>query len=178
MFESAGYAFKLLTVAHPYDELPLIKKHVYEFRTKHKRRYLVELHEYEYKVFVIKFHDARHKNLPSRYGLLTKDNDCQKVLRTVVDIAKHTLTIEPLASFAFKGVPVEGKEDKDQPRSQRHRVYKTISENLLGIETFLHGYEERSSCYLLVNKANEDPEQLYSTIVDMFVNEFQGIEGV
>jgi hypothetical protein len=177
MFES-GYPFRLVTVGHPIDELPLIKKIVYDFRTVRKRRYLVHLHEYEYKVFVIKFHDVRHKNLPNRFNVILNDFDCERVLRTIVDIAQLTLNQEKLASFAFVGVPIEGKEPKHTANSQRHRIYKSIVENFLGSQTFLHGYEENTNCYLLVNKSHANPEAIYSSIVDMFTNEFQELDNV
>lgn len=167
------YAFRYVNSQTVLNEYPLIRKFTYSFKTKSHRRYLVLIHEYEYKVFVIKSHDAAHKLLSNRYNLIFNDFDCAKVFRTVIEIALQVLKTERIASFAFVGVPKENKEEKDQANSQRLRVYKLIAENFLGVETFLHGHEIRSNCYLLVNKYNIVPEAMYETIVDMFAAEFE-----
>jgi hypothetical protein len=174
MFES-GYTFELLTVGHPTTEFPLIKKLVYCFKTRRNRRYLVHIHEYDYKCFVVKFHDVRHKNLPNRFNLVLNDFDCSKILTTVINIAQVILEKESFASFAFVGVTVDGKEKEDKPISQRFRIYKYIAENLLGSQTFLHGFEEKSNCYLLVNRKHPDPEETYRHIVEMFTKEYEEI---
>ncbi|MFZ5998863.1 MAG: hypothetical protein ACOYW3_00005, partial [Bacteroidota bacterium] len=151
----------------------LIGKACYAFRTNKGRRYLVLIHEYEYKVFVIKFHDARYKNSALRFNMMTGEFDCGRVLRTVIEIAALTLRNEPLASFAFVGVYKIGKETKDTENSQRHRIYMKLAENFLGGQTFIHSYENKSNCYLLVNKANENPTDLHGTIVEMFAQTYQ-----
>ncbi len=167
MFES-GYPYRKINTQLPVNEEPLVRKFNYSFKTEKNRRYLVLIHEYKYKVFVLKFHDASHKGRPNRYNLVVNDFNCTKVLRTVIDIALKLLNEEQMASFAFVGVTKEKKEKKFQTNSQRLRIYKLLSENVLGVETFLHGLESQSNCYLLVNKRNENPEELYLSIVDMF----------
>ena len=170
MFES-WYPFRQINVQPTVNEEILLRKFSYSFKTD-KRRYLVLIHEYKYKVFIIKFHDAAHKHLPNRYNLVFNDFNCTKVIRTVIEIALRLLDTEKIASFAFVGVNKEKKEKEFQSNTQRLRIYKLLSENVLGVETFLHGIEPQSNCYLLVNKKNKDPENLYVSIVDMFSAEY------
>lgn len=171
MFDS-HYAFRLVSSGKVINEYPLIARRNFSFWTIKKRRYLVLIHEYEYKVFVIKFCDARFKNHANRFSMVLNDFDFPKILRTVVEIAKQTLDISPSASFAFVGVHKEGKETKKTANTQRHRIYTKVTEYFLGGETFLHSYEKQTNCYLLVNRINENPEALHKTIVDMFADEF------
>lgn len=174
MFDT-WYPFRYINYQVAINELPLIRRYSYSFSTR-KRRYLVSIHEYEYKVFVIKFHDASHKKQSNRYNLVFNDFEKpSKIIRTVIEIALHLLKKEQMASFAFVGVPKENKEDKLQSNAQRLRIYKRLAEDFLGVQTFLHGVEFQSNCYLLVNRKNANPEVLYGTIIEMFAKEFNEI---
>ena len=160
----------------PINEHPFIANYSYSFNTSNQRRYIVQLHEYEYKVFVIKFYEAAHKNRRNKFNMLLNDHDCTKILRTVIEIALDILKTQEFASFAFVGVPKEGKEEKDKENNQRLRIYKQLAENFFGTDTFKHGHEYRVNCYLMVNKKNENPDGLYETIIDMFANVFNELD--
>lgn len=123
-------------------------------------------------VLVIKFHEANKRHLHNRFNVILNDFDCSKILRTVINIAEAELKKNQFASFAFVGVPKEGKETRNTANSQRHRIYRKLAEYFLGPQTFLHSYEQRSNCYLLVNKRNVNPAALQTAIVDMFAEHF------
>jgi hypothetical protein len=174
MFET-GYPFRLSTKQLVGNDYPLIEKLIYTFNTTKNRQYLVEVHRYEYRVYVIKFHDKNHSRSDDRYNFVLNDFDAGHVLRTILAIALEVLKNDEFASFAFVGAR-KNKEAPDASKTQRFRIYKRIAEYFLGNQTFLHSYEERSNSYLLVNKKNEKPEVISETIIDMFAKIFQGIE--
>ena len=152
MFE-AGYAFRLATKQFVGNEYPLLEKFIYTFTTRLNRTYIVNIHRYEYRVYVIKFHDKNHSESKNRYNLILNDFDVGKVLKTILEITITILQIDTLASFAFIGVHKINKETSTTSATQRYRIYKRLTEYFLGSETFIHTFEERSNSYLLVNKS-------------------------
>lgn len=177
MFEE-GYEFRLATKHLVRNEYPLIEKSIYVFKTRLKRTYVVNIHRYEYRVYVIKFHDKNHTDSKDRFSFLLNDFDTSRVLRTILQISLQILRTDPFASFAFIGAHKEGKESADMPNTQRYRIYKRIAEYFLGAETFIHTYEQNSNSYLLVNKKNPNPPLFAETIINMFANTFQGLENL
>ncbi len=175
MFE-AGYEFRLATKHFVKDDSPLLEKYIYVFKTRLKRTYIVNIHLYEYRVYVIKFHNKSHSNAKDRYSFVLNDFDAGKVLKTVLDIAVSILKVDQLASFAFIGAHKYGKELATSHNTQRYRVYKRMVEYFLGPYTFIHTYEQRSNSYLLVNKINSQPEACSEDIINMFTDIFQGLE--
>lgn len=180
MFEQ-GYPYALRTISKERGQAPLLRKHVYSFLNKNSQKYIVHIHEYEQKVFIIKFYLNKHKNHPDKYNLVVHEFDFGRTLRTILNITMEVLQKEPLASFAFVGVHKIGSPDtpitevKSQENNQRYRVYKQVTENFFGQATFLHGYSGKTNSYLLVNRSNNDPEEMYKSIVQMFSNQFQDL---
>jgi len=181
MFES-GYNFTLLISSIERDEYPLIAKRLYKFKTLANRVYHVHIHEYEHRVFVLKFHLKIDESDRLRFNKTLNDFDTGRVLRTVIDISLSILKEEPFASFAFVGIFKVSSEDyklyresRETHATQRFRIYKTIAENLLGTETFIHSMEPRISAYLLINKKNINSESLIEEVIDMFSKAFQDI---
>ncbi len=175
MFEN-GYTFRLATKQVIRNEYPLIEKLIYVFRTRLGRRYIVDIHRYEHRVYVIKFHDKRHSSSDDRFNLVLNDFDAGRILKTVLEIALEILKKDESASFAFVGAYKKDLETPTTAKSQRYRIYKRICEYFLGAKTFIHSYEERSNSYLLVNRKNTNPEDLSESIINMFAKQFQGIE--
>lgn len=175
MFE-AGYGFRLATKRIVKDDYPLLEKYIYVFRTRLKRTYIVNIHRYEHRAYVIKFHDKNHSNAKDRYSFVLNDFDTGRVLKTVLDIAISILHSDQFASFAFIGAHKHGKESATDHNTQRYRVYKRMVEYFLGTSTFMHTYEQRSNSYLLVNKTNSNPEVYSESIINMFTETFQGLD--
>ena len=171
-----GHPFSLATIVHLRDDYPLLRKHIYRFTNSRDTKYLAPIHEYDYNVFALKFHLRQHKNHPNRYNLIVNENDFGRTLRTILDIAIDILGKQPSASFAFVGVHKIGNvEQKDTENNQRFRVYKQITENFFGEDTFLHGYSTKTNTYLLINKKNNNPIGIYELVVQMFAKHFQDL---
>jgi len=175
MFE-AGYAFRLATKQFAQNEYPLLERSIYTFTTRLNRTYIVNIHRYEYRVYVIKFHDKNHSDSKNKYSLILNDYDVGKVLKTILEIAITILREDTFASFAFVGAHKIGKETSTTVATQRYRVYKRLTEYFLGGETFIHTFEEQSNSYLLINRSNPGPEDLSETVISMFADTFQGLE--
>jgi hypothetical protein len=176
MFEK-GYPFRLATKQFVQHEYPLIEKLIYTFKTDKSRKYIVDIHRYEYRVYVIKFHAKSHSNSKEKYNFVLNDFDISRVLKTVLNIALEIFKNDPMASFAFVGAR-KADEPSNASKTQRFRVYKRVSEYFLGNVTFQHTYEERSNCYLVVNKRNANPQDMSELIIDMFAKLFQGVEHI
>lgn len=175
MFE-AGYGFRLATKRIVKDDYPLLEKYIYVFRPRLKRTYIVNIHRYEHRAYVIKFHDKNHSDAKDKYTFVLNDFDTGRVLKTVFEIAVSILRADQFASFAFIGAHKYGKESATAHNTQRYRVYKRMVEYFLGTSTFVHLYEQRSNSYLLVNKTNARPEVASEAIINMFAEIFQGLE--
>lgn len=175
MFE-AGYAFRLATRQFAKNEYPLLERSIYTFTTRLNRTYIVNIDRYEYRVYVIKFHDKNHSDSKNKYSLILNDYDVGKVLKTILEIAITILREDTFASFAFIGIHKLGKETSTTSATQRYRVYKRLTEYFLGSETFIHTFEERSNSYLLINRSNPSPEDLSEMVINMFADTFQGLE--
>jgi hypothetical protein len=180
MFDS-GYQFRLATKPPTHiNDYPLIEQFIYRFKTDKKRTYLVHLHKYDYTVFVIKFHDKKQSLSADKFNFVLNDFDCGRVLRTIIEIAMSVLANEQYASFAFVGAHKPGKESKQTINTQRFKIYKRMAEYFLGSITFLHVYEERSNCYILVNKKHANPEAIYiyESILEMFASQYPELNNI
>lgn len=124
MFEN-GYVFRLATKRVIRNEYPLIEKLVYTFKTVNKRKYIVDIHRYEYGVYVIKFHDKVHTSSANKYNFVLNDFDVSKVLRTVLSIALEVLDGDKKASFAFVGAH---KKARNQSQNRKVRDIEFIKE--------------------------------------------------
>jgi hypothetical protein len=101
--------------------------------------------------------------------MVLNDHDFSTILKTVINIAIVMLRNEPLASFGFVGVHKDNKETKETPSTQRFRIYSELATRFLGGETFLHSYESKVNCYILINRSNENPEKLLKEIIDITI---------
>ncbi len=185
MFDSS-YPYQQATINKAHLEPQVIKEIIFRFSTDYGVKYIVRLHEYNHKVFAIKFHLRIHNKLKNKYNLVVTDSRINpgKVIRTIVSIALDILKIDDMASFAFVGVfkvrvncatEKISNEHPETAETQRYRIYVEIVENFFGTETFKHGYNDKANAYLLLNKNNKNYLELYDEVSTMFINTFQDL---
>jgi hypothetical protein len=90
MFDK-GFKYKLIQ-KKKIAEQEIESESVYDFWST-KRRYIVVIEEYKFKVFVPKFFPSTLKDNPNRFNVLVNDFEAPRVVRTCInillDLLKH-----------------------------------------------------------------------------------------
>lgn len=139
-------------------------EHVYSFRGKSRKRYLVIVEEYDFHVFVVKFCLQERKIYSDRFTQLSNLNECSKVLTTVGYIMRDVQKKNPFASFGFLGSPLP---EESKTNTKRFKLYSKVVSQLISPIIFEHHISLKHSGYLLINRDNEEPE-LLDKIIEMF----------
>ena len=144
----AGYDFHLVHKERRNEEY-LQTRYLYHFKSRFNHTYIVEVEEYRYNTYAIKFYLKNHKDSPSKYNLLTGDGDAFRILSTCVNIIASILSQESVASFGFIGVPtLEEKDRQMEASNKRFRVYRQITQNRFSTDRFKHVSGERGEEHL------------------------------
>lgn len=159
--------------AYPYSKLNHTTKklegdnlieHIYAFRGKTNKRYIVIVEEYNYFIHIIKFCLQERKIYSDRFNQLTNLNECSRVLTTIGHIMRDIYKKNPYASFGFIGSNLPGEEKEN---TKRFRLYSNIVSQVISPVGFEHRLSLKHSAYLLINRDNQEPE-LLSKIDAMF----------
>ncbi len=149
-----------------------VKEHKYSFKTRLNQRYIVNVEEYKYQLFVIKFYLKNHEHSKQKYNLLTNDGDAFRVISTCVNVILEILTLNPEASFGFIGEQSLGEE---KANTKCFRIYKRVTENYFPPQKFEHAINTENSSYLILNKKNKTLE-LKEKAQEMFNQIYLGLE--
>jgi hypothetical protein len=128
------------------------KRHIYRFKTRFNRTYIVNADEFDNDIFVVKFYMKRHRLSPNKFKILANDHDAKRVLDTCVAIGTHILDSKPKASFGFIGEPGKGES---KFRTKRFLVYFLYATKHYSPFTWEHYPDENISAYFLLNSKNE-----------------------
>jgi hypothetical protein len=134
-----------------------IVEHVYSFRGKTNKRYIVIVEEYNHFVYIIKFCLQERKIHPDRFNHLTNLNECSRVLTTIGQIMKEVYLKNPYASFGFIGsnLPNEKKEN-----TKRFKLYSRVVNQVISPVAFEHRQSAKHSAYILINRDNHEKDLL------------------
>jgi len=134
-----------------------VVEHVYNFRGKTNKRYIVIVEEYNYFVFVVKFYLQERKVHPDKFTKLTNLNECSRVLTTIGQIIRELYQKNPYASFGFIGtnLPNESKNN-----TKRFRLYSRVVEQVISPVLFEHRSSLANSAFLLLNRDNHEADLL------------------
>jgi hypothetical protein len=61
-------------------------EHKLTFDCRFNHQYIINVEEYNYEVFIIKFHLKNHSDSDRKYNLLTNFNDPQRLIRTCIEV--------------------------------------------------------------------------------------------
>jgi hypothetical protein len=144
--------------------------HLFNFKstkggTKKGKRYVVQVEEYPYNTYAIKFYPKSLENSRNKYRVLMNDFDAPRIIRTCVQIMVDFYQRDPLASFAFTGTRTE-KEETDE-NTIKYRVYKQVMVNFFPPSKFTHAENNKYSAYMLINR-DTHIEDLEIKIKEMF----------
>jgi len=132
---------------------PFLFEHKFAFRAKNNHRYIVNVEEYEYQIFVVKFHLKEHANSVNKYKIVSNFGDTSRIINTCLHIMIDMYKEYPKASFGFIGV------------DKRYPIYKRIMENVFSPNKFVHINEDPYNAYLLFNKNSETTQ---NNVSEMF----------
>lgn len=133
-----------------------LKEHKFSFDCRLNQRYIVNVEEYPYDMYVPKFHLKAHTDSDQKYQLLTGFNDASRVISTCIRVMLSFHKENPAASFGFVGINLvnESKET-----TKRFRVYRQLMINLFSPIKFSHFEYEQESAYIILNKQRQSEEE-------------------
>ncbi len=148
------------------DDL-FLKDHLFSFNCRHNHQYIVHVEEYDFQLFILKFHLKNHSDSPKKYQIESKLFDMPRVLKTCLNITiDEFYKKNQKASFGFVGAYSDGESPEN---TKRFRVYQKIMGNLFSPLAFEHHKYLKNSAYLLINKlAKQHEPQLLNGIENLF----------
>jgi hypothetical protein len=158
----------------------LVAKSTYAFSTP-SESYLLEVEEYKYDIYIIKFFPKRLKNNPKRFNVLTGENKLGGIIGTCIYLILQILKKSPMANFGFLGShTIDFKREYEEKKecTKRFKIYRYAVFNLIGEEAFSHFMEEKNSTYLLVNNKHEDVDRIKDKADQMFDVVFPRLNGI
>lgn len=137
-------------------------------------QYIVTVEEYEYDMYVIKFHKKLDSNRKFRYNLLTNEFRARKILNTCINIGIAFYQRNPLASFGFIGAPtIDEIESNKFDHTKRFNLYDKFARLHFNPDHFDHTVNVQRSAYLLMNKKKREQEpDLLHKIGEMFLKHY------
>jgi hypothetical protein len=127
---------------------------IYTFKSKHNIKYIVNVEEYDYEVFIIKFHTKNATYSSRKYSILTEKYDARRIIFTCIKIGLEIYNDNKNASFGFIGAPTlkEIKRVKKLENTKRFKVYSNFATFFFSPDNFNHMTNKDYSSYLLINK--------------------------
>lgn len=154
MFDSS-YAYKGLGTTSNISKKHLLKTYKYFFDTEEGERYIINVEQYPYNIFVLKFYPRSLKNSKYKYNVLTKTGHLSKIVRTNIEILINFHNQFPNSHFGFIGArtycTVQKKYIETGDVTKRFRLYRYAVVNLINPDNFEHHEDEVNNTYLLIN---------------------------
>ena len=150
--------------------------HLYKFRNIDKEVYNVKIYEYENKIFMLKYHLAKHEQSNRKYQILINSSKSYKTIATVLAIFLSFIKEKGSGSYGFIGERTEVSKNQYKERNsidstQKYNVYKTICNNFFPIEKYVHFYQKDISFYIVIDK-REDIEFVKNELLHLIDIEY------
>jgi len=142
---------------------------IYRFRSrKSAHEYEVHIERYREHLCSVKFFDTSAYHGIGRFSQLTETFEPRTVIRTVTDIALHSLGLDPMASFCFIGA-ADGRDHTGGANTRRYRVYKAYVQRMGIDDRFEAIFFDEYSLIMLVNRQAVVDRQTYIEQVVSFI---------
>lgn len=181
MFNSKEYKIIYVQKSSPSKSDDFVLAEIYKFFSvdkdgKNDFKYIIRAELHKHNVFAVKFYAARDRKLESKYSRLTNRRDAAKVIITCASVLPLLLEKYSNASFAFNSsrtIDIHSDKIEGPLNNQRFRIYRHVTDGMVGRNTFEHYEFPEISSYLLVNrKSCSNPDKSKETIRDMFVDTY------
>jgi hypothetical protein len=149
--------YLLLTIAS-HQDVPSFHLRTFVYRISTKAgKYIINIEEYLYHTYVIKFYPVHFKRYPNRYHMISNDSVIPIVIGSSLQIMITFLQEHDDGSFGFVATEsIIGEFRESKSNNQRFRIYKLVMQNFFGHETFAHFTDTTNSAYLMVNKGRKN----------------------
>lgn len=145
--------------------------------TKSNKRYIVEVERFSDHFLGLKFYWKGVANSKNRYSLLTNDYEPRTIVMSCVNIMLYYFRKDNCSSFGFVAANDLGAPTPNFVPNKRFRFYRRMMLSLFGKDTFVQGYDNKRSIYLLINremleKGDISVSQLESEISHLYEGEY------
>ena len=178
-----AYPLKFIQRKQKWFKSPYISRYIFTFISSRKRlHFVIEIDEFEYNFFAIKFYPKQLKRSADKYNLITNNGDIIRILLSCASSIPIILEKNKLASFGFIGSRSKSKKNRlfveSFHQNKRYRVYSALIQEVIGDKIFDHFEFNNLSGYLLLNKANSNPQKLKNAIQTMIQHEFEFMDNL
>ena len=114
--------------------------------------YIVQVDEYEHKLFCLKFLIKGTEDNNTKFSTITNNDDFIGIISTCIEILMNEFWTKELhnnPSFFFIGA---NSKNEDKSITKRFRVYRQIIINKISATNFFHYESKKESVYLLLNR--------------------------
>jgi hypothetical protein len=162
-----GYQFTLKDKKRSNNDVLLIT-HIYTFKNRKNQRYIVNVENYRYNFFVIKFHLKSDTYSKNKYCFQTNTFDAFRILSTCFNILYSIFEKNKLASFGFLCMPSKNEIIKENKQNKRYRIYRLKALNYFSGNDFIHIENPIDNAYIIINKHNPEID-LQNKIINMII---------
>jgi len=166
------------------------KVQLYRFKNDFKDIYIVEIFQYDFSVYAVKFYIKNHRYSKNRYnicykkefkiglGFQTGNANFIKVLNTILSIVVEILRKDGLASFGFMGAPKESESNPEinsaninpdctVANTKRYRIYHLYIRKYFNPIDF--EYIDSSTSSILLLRNNKNKEALTKEVAENYI---------
>jgi len=179
-----GYPFRQITKRPSVKGGLLICTYTYRFKTRYNRVYLVDVEQYQHRIFIVKFYLKNHQDSKKKFNLTTKqvdkdgkvtyDNDGWRILSTCLQIMLKVREKHPDMSGGFIGANREGES---LVSTKRFLVWSQAALTFFNPESYVHYSNPGASTYFIQSKRNTNPDLLVKA-QEMFTTLYLNSEGL
>jgi hypothetical protein len=181
-FDSVGYELTFIQRRKIVDDTAHKSTFIYKFFSPVTQfHYIINVDEHEGNVFAVKFYCKRDRKLDDKYRRIVNKNDVANILITCLKVVPEILGTCSDASFCFMGMQsIDPVTNTLEPleNTQRFKIYTTVVQRLIGIETFEHFQYSNISGYLLLNKTHANTYNKQIEFIEMFKNTYPSFSDI
>jgi hypothetical protein len=162
------------------DRQYLRSRSTYLFRTE-KEQYIIELEEYLYNIYIIKFFPRRLRDNSKRFNMLTREHKTGRIVATCISLLIQVLKKDSMASFGFIGSHTfdpKRQYEESKECTSRFIIYRYAVYGLIGEDTFTHFMDEKNSSYLLLNNSHKNVDLIKEQANSMFESIYPELVGI
>lgn len=143
---------------------------LYRFRsTKSNYVYIVEVEQYDYDMYAVKFYPKQFRLSKHKYKLLTNTFEARKVINSCVMIMLDVYSKNPTASFGFVGARC--LDEKQTENVKRFRVYSNLMATYFSDTYFVHRENRKNNVYVMINRRNLSNNPAYIEEMEKYFND-------
>lgn len=137
--------------------------------TKSNKWYIVEVEEFPYHFYGIKFYYKGVAHSRNRYSLLTNDFEPRKIVMSCINIMRDYYMNDDSASFGFVAAPEISLRKASCGLNRRFRFYRRMMLTMFSPRNYIQASDVDNALYLLINRKMVATGQLTIHTVESLV---------